>query len=487
MGNRTIVTYFISILGVSLLFFSVASAGSFAADQWLFGKRFGDHTYAGPFDLSNQSSREAEIKLTSDLLGMQENLQADLVYQDTKIPVPAALIEFNPSATVSQAETEAENPILASVNEDGLRTLIQQELPMLTLSDGEISAVAEGLSEKLATGIMPQSVRLTDFLESSQPTQTIASAEVAADGFSVPMMDVIEALDGVSLEPKQPFSLLTFVEESEPGLVENDELTRVASVLYEALLRTNFWVEDRSIRTELLDGVTPGFEAAVNRQLGLDFKLTNPNDTSYMIRSKWSDGALHISIVGLPLRYTYEPYVAETNTFKPKTTIQYNRDLAVGRVVELEKGKDGLEVVVQRKVLEDGEVLNIEPVSEDFYAPVARVEEHALTRPEPNTGTGDGSAGSEGAGDNTGSTDNGSTGGSTDGNNPSGGTGSPNGTSPNNPQSGGSNSDGSGNSNAGSKPPSGSPDDSVGSVDGKPAAKPESDGHIYDKGGNLVK
>ncbi|GKV68793.1 hypothetical protein NCCP2716_12910 [Sporosarcina sp. NCCP-2716] len=499
MGNRTIGKYFISILGVSLLLFGVASAGSFAADQWLFGKRFGDHTYAGPFDLSNQTSREAEIKLTSDLLGMQDNLQADLVYQDTEIPLPADLVEYNPSATVDQAETEAENPLLATVSEDGLRALLKQELPMLTLSDGEITALAQGISDKLASGIMPQSVHLADYLESSQPTSAIASAELAVDGFSVPMMDIVEALDGHVLEPKQPFSLLAFTEETEPGLVADDELTLVASALYEAALKTNFWVEDRSIRTELLDGVKPGFEAAVNRQLGLDLKVTNPNDTSYMIRSKWSDGALHVSIVGLPLRFAYEPYVAETNTFKPKTTIQYNRDFAVGRVDELEKGKDGLEVIVQRKVVEDGEVLNIEAVSEDFYAPVARVEEHALARPEQETGTGDGSAGSDGTGtdgqpstdgtanDGTGSTSDGSTNGNTDGGNSSGGNESQNGNTSNKPPSGGTGSGNGGNNASGSKPPSGNPDDAVGNLNGKPSTKPESDGHIYDKGGNLIK
>ncbi|GEM_PF-2495206 len=489
MGNRTIGKYFISVLGVSMLLFGVASAGSFAADQWLFGKRFGDHTYAGPFDLSNKTSREAEIKLTSDLLGMQENLQAELVYQDTKIPVPADLIDYNPTATVDQAETEAENPLIASVNVDGLRALLKQELPMLALSDSELSTVAEAVSEKLSSGIMPQSVRLADYLESGQPTAAIASADLAADGFSIPMMDIIEALDGAALETKKPFSLLAFTEETEPGLVADDELTIVASALYEAVLKTNFWVEDRSISTELPDGVKPGFEAAINRQLGLDFKVTNPNDTSYMIRSKWSDGALHISIVGLPLRFAYEPYVAETNTFKPKTTIQYNRDFAVGRVDELEKGKNGLEVIVQRKVLEDGEVLNIEPVSEDFYAPVASVEEHALVRPEQNDVTSDGTAGSDGqpsTGDHTdsstGSSDDGS-----DGRNPTGGSGSPNSNSTNKPPSGNSNSNSTGGNSSGGQKPNGSPDDSVGHIDGKPSAKPESDGHIYDKGGNLIK
>ena len=64
MGNRTLITYFTGILSASLLFFGIASAGSFVADQFVFGKRFGDHTYAGPFNLSKQTEKDAEIKLT---------------------------------------------------------------------------------------------------------------------------------------------------------------------------------------------------------------------------------------------------------------------------------------------------------------------------------------------------------------------------------------------------------------------------------------
>ncbi|WP_432355785.1 G5 domain-containing protein [Sporosarcina sp. A2] len=476
MGNRTVITYFLSILGASLLFFGIASAGSFAAETFIFGKRFGDHTYAGPFNLSKQTGKEAEIKLTSDLLGMQDKIQADLLYQDALIPLPVELVQYNPAATIEQAESESENSLVASVSEDGLRTLLEQQLPMITFTNSEIAAIAAGVSEKLESGIMPQSIVLTDYLESSQPMSEVATASVAIDGLTAPMFGLLSELDGSQLEPKTQFSLLTFIDENQPGLLNEDELTILASAIYKASLQTNFWIEDRTIRRELTKGVEPGFEASINAQLGLDYRMTNPNHTSYTLHAKWEAGFLTVTIEGLPLKYQYDPYVAETNTFKPKTVVQYSEDLSRGQVRVEEPGINGFEIIVQRKLLEDGALITTEPVSEDFYPPSSRVEQLPLveieTAPGAEAGNPSGSTTGDGASTNSGSGNAEGTEGDTTSGSDSGG------TSTNKP--------GSSSNGTGSKP-SKNPDDAVGSNNGIPSTKPEGDGHVYDKGGNLIK
>lgn len=479
MGNRSVLTYYIYILGASLLFFGIATVGSAAADTFVFGKRFGEHTYAGPFNLSKQTEQEAEVKLHSELLGMQEKLQTDLVYQDAKFQLPAELVKYNPTATVEQARSESENSLVATVSEDGLRTLLSQELPMLTISDSEIASIASGISEKLETGIMPQSVTLTDYLESSQPTVEIATASIAVNGFTRPMLDVLEELDGFDMEPKQPFSLLTFLDEVQPGLLEDDEQTILASALYSAALQTNFWVEDRTVRRALVEAVQPGFEAAINPKLGLDYVMTNPNDTSYTVHANWKEGSLNVSIEGLPLRYEYEPYVAETNTFKPKTVVQYSEDLLTGQVVVAEPGKDGFQVIVQRRIYEDGALLTTEQVSEDFYPPVSRVEQHPLRAPESsgnNNGQTNDSSGNTGTNDSSNS--NGSNASqNTDGTNSNG-----NNSSSNNNSQGGS--DGKNNSNSNGN--NGSNTNKPSQNGGDATANPDEKEPVYDKGGQLV-
>ncbi|MDW0109648.1 G5 domain-containing protein [Sporosarcina aquimarina] len=499
MGNRSVLTYFIYILGASLLFFCVATAGSAAADTFVFGKRFGDHTYAGPFNLSKQTDQEAEVKLRSELLGMQDKLQADLVYQDTTFQMPTELVEYNPAATVEQAQSESENSLVATVSEDGLRTLLSQELPMLTISDSEIASIAAGISKKLETGIMPQSVTLTDYLESSQPTTEIATSSVAVNGFTRPMLDVLEELDGFQMKPKTPFSLLTFIDEVQPGLLEEDEQTILASALYSAALQTNFWVEDRTVRRALTEAVQPGFEAAINPNLGLDYVMTNPNDTSYTVHANWKDGSLNVSIEGLPLRYEYEPYVAETNKFKPKTVVQYSEDLLTGQVVVAEPGKDGFEIIVQRRIYEDGALLSTEPVSEDFYPPVSRVEQLPLIAPEsssnndgqpsdssgnsgPNDSNNSSGSGSSPIADGTNSNDDNS---SSDNNSPDGTNSNGNDSSNNNSQNGSGGTNNS-NSNGTNGSNTNKPSQNGGNSNGDSTANPDKKEPVYDKGGQLV-
>ncbi|MCM3758098.1 G5 domain-containing protein [Sporosarcina aquimarina] len=461
MGNRTIITYFISILGASLLFFGIASAGSLAVENLFFGKRFGDHTYAGPFNLSKQTDKEAEIKLTSELLGMQDKLQADLLYQDTIIPIPAELVEYSPSATIEQAKSEEENSLIATVSEEGLRTLLQQQLPMLSFSDSEIQSIAKGISEKLESGIMPQSIILTDFLKSTQITSEIASASIKVDGLTAPMLELISELDGNEIEPKASFSILEFIENTQPGLLDEEELTILASTLYKASLQTNFWIEDRTIRRELTQGVKPGFEAAINTQLGLDYVMTNPNYTSYTVHAKWESGSLNISIEGMPLRYEYEPYVAETNTFDPKTVVQYSEDLSRGQVHIAEPGIEGFEIIVQRKITEDGSLLTTEPISEDFYPPVSRVEQHPLIEADTNLDNEPGADSSQNNGSGNDSSSN-------------------NGNSSNKPDS-------SGDKPSGSNKPSKNPNGGWAQDDENAIPMPGDDDYLYDKGGNLIK
>lgn len=474
MGNRTVITYFLSIMGASLLFFGIASAGSFAAEKLFFGKRFGDHTYAGPFNLSKQTDREAEIKLTSELLGMQDNLQADLLYQDATIPLPVELVEYNPAATIEQAQSEAENSLVATVSEDGLRTLLDQQLPMLAVSESELQSIADGISEKLESGIMPQSIILTDYLESSQTPVVIASASTGIDGLTAPVLELLSELDGSEVESKTSFSLLEFIENTQPGLLDENELTILASTLYRATLQTNFWIEDRTIRRELTPGIEPGFEVAINAQLGLDYVMTNPNYTSYTIHANWKNGSLNVSIEGMPLRYEYKPYVAETNTFAPKTVVQYSDDVSRGQVRVAEAGKDGSEIIVQRKIMEDGTLISTESISEDFYPPVSRVELLPLVEAEPDPGieTETDSTGNAGTGTDSNSvTDNGDSSSGTNSNS--------------NPDSTGDSSNGE--RPSGNSKPSGNTGDPAKPDDGKPLAKPGEEGYMYDKGGNLIK
>jgi len=147
---------------------------------------------------------------------------------------------------------------------------------------------------------------------------------------------------------------------------------------FRIVVKENFAIEERAISSSLPPAVEVGFEAAVNRRLGIGFSFLNPNIADFVLHTEVKANELLISIEGLPFVYQYEPYVERVDTFKPRIIKQFSAFIPTGQVVEKEIGKDGLEAIVQRALKQEGVLVEMEPVSKDFYAPVPRVELHPL-------------------------------------------------------------------------------------------------------------
>ena len=157
-------------------------------------------------------------------------------------------------------------------------------------------------------------------------------------------------------------------------------MTIMASLLYKAALQTNWIMDERNISTELPAGVEPGFEAAINRKLDLDFLFTNPNQTVFTIRTDWTGSQLELSIEGLPFVHSYDTEVEKITKYDPKTVIRYSAFVNAGAIEVVDKGKKGMEVAVKRNVLLNGSLEEIEDVSIDFYAPQPIIERHSLEK-----------------------------------------------------------------------------------------------------------
>ena len=65
---------------------------------------------------------------------------------------------------------EQENPIVATVSVDGLRTILSRQFSPLQFSDRGVEAIASGIEQELGTGIMPLAVHLTDYVDRSEFT-----------------------------------------------------------------------------------------------------------------------------------------------------------------------------------------------------------------------------------------------------------------------------------------------------------------------------
>ncbi|QTD41571.1 VanW family protein [Sporosarcina sp. Te-1] len=384
MKRKPTIITIISILLVCCVVFMLFTTGVFAFG----GKHFPAHTFIGPYDISGLTTSEAKAKLASDATALHEEMELSLVYLDETVRVPSEIVAFNVEKSVEEAQPGEENPLFSIVSEDGLETVLTQQFGSIAFSKDSIDSIAEGMANEMQTAIFPHVVYLTDFLTKADRPQTIvASASHSMDDLSPALSEAIRHLDGTEIKGQQVFSLMNELGEEGVVPITDAELTILASVLYQAVLQINFAIEERAISTSLPSVIEPGFEAAINRRLGIGFSFRNPNKADFVLHTEVSGGDFRLSIEGLPLVYKYEPYVERMNTYKPRIIKQFSAFVGENQVTVKEPGKDGLEAIVQRIVRQEGVLVETEPVSKDFYSPIPRVELHPLVT--ENEGTSD--------------------------------------------------------------------------------------------------
>ncbi|PIC63847.1 hypothetical protein CSV79_09815 [Sporosarcina sp. P13] len=463
-------------LGALLLVISTIFAQQAYAGDGFFSniKRFDKHTYAGPFNISKLNRKKAKQKLTTDFVELEQNLAVKLIVQDLYVDVPSEAVTFDVDATVDQASSGQENALIATVSRDGLRTVLTQNFSSLVFTEDEVDTLASQIESQLRSGIMPQHIYLAKSIpELYEQAQTIASATYATKQLTKGLRLLLDDLNGAEIQPNSTFSFQEFVKDRESVVASDQDMSIMASLLYETALQTNWIIDERSIGNELTEGVQPGFEAVVNRKLDLDLQVTNPNQTVFTLHTKWDNSQITLSIEGLPFMHTYLPEVENLKLYNPKTVVQYSAFIPSGRVQTINKGKKAMEATVKRSILLNGSLLDYEDISIDFYTPQSKVERRNLTRPKTLTaGSADGTnSGSDLNPDSSSPTAGGNS--STDGSANGSDSGKP-GSSSSNGSSNGNTSDKSGISGGND---SGNPNASGGQ---------NKDEVFYDKGGNRV-
>ena len=149
------------------------------------------------------------------------------------------------------------------------------------------------------------------------------------------------------------------------------------------ILQTNFVVDERNISTTSCIFAEPGFEAAINKQLGLNFMFTNPNKTTFQLHVQLSIEQLFINYRNaFPLFLSAICRAIES--YEPKTVKQYSAFVPDGQVRIADEGRKGMEVDVHRTISYEGSVVVEEMISSDFYAPMLKIELHPLKKDATN-------------------------------------------------------------------------------------------------------
>ncbi|SIT83251.1 VanW family protein [Edaphobacillus lindanitolerans] len=502
-NNKRTFTMVLGVLVSTVFFYLFASGGSLLAGNWLFpSKDFGDNTYIGPYDVSDLKEAQTTKVLSDGVTDLEGRFDVDVQYQDASFKLPPEAVSFDVQGTIDGANSGAENPLVVHVKNESIRTLLDQNFGMLDFTDEEVAAVTRGIERRLRNGTMPANVQISDFLDASRAegSEPVSEATFAGMPMTEGFRDALAAIEGYRIEAGSSVSFLQMMEDAHAGSLTQEEMTRLASLLYASILKTNFIIDERTISDRLPEGVPVGYEAAVNPLTEVDFMFTNPNSTSFTVSAGADGDAATLSINGLPFFYEYEIRVSGMENYKPRTIRQYSENVKTITPRIEEAGAAGIRATVLKQVYNGPFEERMEEVSTDFYPPVHRIEVHRLKPVQQPADAGDGNGGSSSA---DGGNSSGSSGGTGDGQDNAGssgsggnpGTGSGNGSGSGNDGTGSGSSSGSGNGSGGKNGGSGnsgsgngSGQSGSGSNNGQSDSGNGSNDEVeYDKGGNPIK
>lgn len=381
MNNKVFGQTFAAVLSAGLLVFGASNAGAYAVDTWLLPvQEFGANTYIGATDVSNMELTQAKGLLTSQQEIWRSTSSLQVSYQDAIAQYPLETVEILLDETLLNAKNGAQNSFRFRLSPDATAAFLTEQFPVAVFSMADINTINTKLAAALSDGLTQTEVSISDdalaidreVIAASAFTHSIASSEGAK---------IASAMDGLVIEPAMQFSFLDFITELQLTEITDAELAQIASAIYSAVLQSNLVIDQRSIGAVAPESIPLGQEAAINRQLGIDFVFTNPNESSVELNVSLDNSAVKAELIGLPLVYDYEIQTSAEEKIEPRLIKQYSSFVASGKVVK-EQGRNGVHINVLRTVLAEGKELQVETVSTDFYPPVHKIEVYALKAAE---------------------------------------------------------------------------------------------------------
>jgi hypothetical protein len=218
--------------------------------------------------------------------------------------------------------------------------------------------------------------------------------EVTLNTATIPLVEIPVELQTVLLNhPKveisanSAFSFDDFAKKQKVDGLSPDNLSILATVMYEAILPTNFTIDERNIGVDLPKYAKLGFEAKVDLLNQRDLVFSNPNQTSCTLEFQLSDNLLQVTLKGEPLPYVYQIVKQNEQKITPKAIVQYSPYLKPGQVLVNQMGTSGQTVDIYRDIYQGSKLVSSELISNDYYPPVQSVEIHALNESATGQGT----------------------------------------------------------------------------------------------------
>jgi hypothetical protein len=382
--QRLIKLFVVLFFGTAFIFsFSHFGAKAFENFTGADGK-FSEGTTVGSINVSGKTESEAISLLEEKYVDWVKNTKFELQYSELNVPFDTNLFHFDSAQTLSSIIDGQQNQAVITIDMLQVGEHIQILFPQIDSNKLELTKLTTDLSNTASqfnNGSFVFNIS-KDYLitDPASKNAVINEAIVKLTDVSSELQSVIEANSEILLDKKVVFSLLEYAKTQK---IENSSgLSVLATGIYQAVLPTNFTINERNISSALPDYAFLGMEAKVNAANGSDLVIVNPNESLYTIELRLDGNNLIVTLKGEKLLYNYEISKKDEQQLKPKTIKQYSPLVLPGNIKVQTEGSDGKIVKVYRDIYQESQLIKSEFISEDYYPPVYRVEIHGLTGTE---------------------------------------------------------------------------------------------------------
>lgn len=379
MRNQQPLRLFLVLLISTLYIFSFSQLGTLAYDAFANKQDyFAEGTIIGNLPVAGKTEEEAKSLVNEEVSEWFTNTNITVQYMEKSKTLDLGSIEFDVEASVSEAEQGMRNLVQARIQP--LNDFLMSLSPSINLEDFNVGALQnEILNSAMVLEPGDYTFRAEDFHISAslKENEVIEELSIIFDQQN----DEIGTFAGktIAIAGKSQFSFLKYLEEEKLQTLSAQSLNKVASAIYRVILPTNFSIIERHISSSLPPYAVLGFEAKVDAKKKLDLAFSNPNDSEYALQFVKKGQSLIVSLKGPEFLNEYTISLEDEKTFAPKTIKQFSPLLEKGGVKVKSEGQNGLFVKVFRESHdENGALLQKKLISEDFYAPLHRIELHAL-------------------------------------------------------------------------------------------------------------
>lgn len=371
--------YFISIsqIGPTVYESVVANDTDFAAG-----------TIIGSVSVASFSKEEAVQKLQAKVNEWKTSAQLTLTYQEKTVAIPTRLFTFRVEQSVQQAVNGRPSQLVVQLDKEAVSTLAAQLVAPALASSLQLDKLVNDITASAA--LLQRNREPFDLARyiGEQATEKTAVSVGSITNLGEQKAEVIAWVENhpsIEIKGKTVFSLASHVK----GM-SSLAMSTIASMVYQAVLPTNFTVVERHTSRSLPDGIPLGYEAKVDGKTS-DLRVYNPNTTAYTLQFQTVGNGVRVALYGLPFAYQYVIKTGEIEYFPPKTVVQYTPTLKPGERYVKESGRQGMLVKVKKETYgANKQFMDAQIVSEDFYPPVHATEVRGLelgTTPTNDTET----------------------------------------------------------------------------------------------------